>query len=149
MLRYWHEFSSLWTRSKRSFRSTDLHVSVHGIVQTSLSRAFPGGGGFLPLAVPVRTLLQNKGFAPMQDDSNARKPQNRFSLQAEGSDPKGSWRGEKNRPEGLKKKPKPVKGKNLGGLGWAYARKDGASPLRHMTRGEAAVVLWKTLNPKP
>lgn len=49
----------------------------------------------------------------------------------------------------LKKKPKPVKGKNLGGLGWAYARKDGASPLRHMTRGEAAVVLWKTLNPKP
>ena len=44
--------------------------------------------------------------------------------------------------------PKPVKGISLGGLGWAYERKDGASPLRHMTRGEAAVVLLKTLNPK-
>ena len=38
---------------------------------------------------------------------------------------------------------------SLGGLGWAYECKDGASPLRPMTRGEAAVVLVKTLNPKP
>ena len=45
--------------------------------------------------------------------------------------------------------PKPVKGISLGGLGWAYKHKDGASPLRHMTQGEAAVVLLKTRNPKP
>ena len=49
----------------------------------------------------------------------------------------------------IKKNPKPVKGMSLGGLGWASECKDGASPLRHMTRGEAAVVLVKTLNPKP
>ena len=49
----------------------------------------------------------------------------------------------------IKKNPKPVKGMSLGGLGWAYECKDGASPLRPMTRGEAAVVLVKTLNPKP
>ena len=48
----------------------------------------------------------------------------------------------------IKKNPKPVKGMSLGGLGWASERKDGASPLRHMTRGEAAVVQVKTLNPK-
>ena len=47
------------------------------------------------------------------------------------------------------KKRKPVKGMSLGGLGWAYECKDGASPLRHMTRGEAAVVLVKTINHKP
>ena len=39
--------------------------------------------------------------------------------------------------------PKPVKGENLGGLGWASECEDGASPLRHMTWGDAAVALQK------